>query len=104
MDDFGTGYSALSYLSQFPIDSVKMDRSFVNDLARGKGDAALVRSVVELGQALDMEIIAEGIEHRGQLDSLHDLNCTVGQSFYFARPLECAKVTDLVRARSRQAA
>ena len=104
IDDFGTGYSALSYLSQFPIDSVKMDRSFVNDLALGKGDAALVRSVVELGQALDMEIIAEGIEHRGQLDSLHDLNCTVGQGFYFARPLEGAEVTDLVRARSRQAA
>ena len=104
IDDFGTGYSALSYLSQFPIDSVKMDRSFVNDLARGKGDAALVRSVVELGQALNMEIIAEGIEHRGQLDSLHDLNCTVGQGFYFARPLEGAEVTDLVRARSHQAA
>jgi len=104
IDDFGTGYSALSYLSQFPIDSVKMDRSFVNDLALGKGDAALVRSVVELGQALDMEIIAEGIEHRGQLDSLHDLNCTVGQGFYFARPLEGSEVTDLVRARSHQAA
>ncbi len=104
IDDFGTGYSALSYLSQFPIDTVKMDRSFVNDLARGKGDAALVRSVVELGQALDMEIIAEGIEHRGQLDSLHDLHCTVGQGFYFARPLEGSEVTELVRARSRQAA
>jgi diguanylate cyclase (GGDEF)-like protein/PAS domain S-box-containing protein len=104
IDDFGTGYSALSYLSQFPIDTVKMDRSFVDDLARGKGDAALVRSVVELGQALDMEIIAEGIEHRGQLDSLHDLHCTVGQGFYFARPLDGAEVTELVRARSRQVA
>jgi EAL domain-containing protein (putative c-di-GMP-specific phosphodiesterase class I) len=73
IDDFGTGYSALSYLSQFPIDTVKMDRSFVNELAMGKGDTALVRSVVELGEARQMEIIAEGIEHRGQLDSLADL-------------------------------
>jgi len=72
--------------------------------AAGKGDAALVRSVVELGQALDMEISAEGIEHRGQLDSLHDLHCTVGQGFLFARPLDGAEVTELVRARSRQVA
>jgi diguanylate cyclase (GGDEF)-like protein/PAS domain S-box-containing protein len=96
IDDFGTGYSALSYLRQFPIDSVKMDRSFVHDLSRGAGDAALVRSVVELGEALDMEIIAEGIEHRQQLDSLSELRCTVGQGFYFARPLDADAVTELL--------
>jgi diguanylate cyclase (GGDEF)-like protein/PAS domain S-box-containing protein len=96
IDDFGTGYSALSYLRQFPIDTVKMDRSFVHDLSRGAGDAALVRSVVELGEALDMEIIAEGIEHRQQLDSLSELRCTVGQGFYFARPLDAEAVTEFL--------
>src|SRR4051812_24636479 len=68
IDDFGTGYSALSYLREFPIDTVKMDRSFVNNLGDGSADSALVRSVVELGEALDVQIIAEGIEVQGQLD------------------------------------
>jgi diguanylate cyclase (GGDEF)-like protein/PAS domain S-box-containing protein len=98
IDDFGTGYSALSYLRQFPIDTVKIDRSFVHDLARGASDAALVRSVVELGEALEMEIIAEGIEHRQQLDSLSELRCTVGQGFYFARPMDAEDVTELLRS------
>ena len=70
IDDFGTGYSALTYLRDFPIDMVKMDQSFVDDLSAGRGDQALVRSVVELGEALDMEIVAEGIERRDQLDHL----------------------------------
>jgi diguanylate cyclase (GGDEF)-like protein/PAS domain S-box-containing protein len=96
IDDFGTGYSALSYLREFPIDSVKMDRSFVSDLACGTGDAALVRSVLELGEALDMQIIAEGIEDVNQLTSLSDLRCSVGQGFYFAPPLEAADVSVLL--------
>jgi EAL domain-containing protein (putative c-di-GMP-specific phosphodiesterase class I) len=96
IDDFGTGYSALSYLREFPIDSVKMDRSFVRDLACGTGDAALVRSVLELGEALDMQIIAEGIEDEGQLTSLSDLSCSVGQGFYFAPPLNAADVDALL--------
>ncbi len=96
IDDFGTGYSALSYLREFPIDSVKMDRSFVRDLACGTGDAALVRSVLELGDALDMQIIAEGIEDQDQLSSLSDLHCSVGQGFYFAPPLKADDVGSLL--------
>jgi diguanylate cyclase (GGDEF)-like protein/PAS domain S-box-containing protein len=96
IDDFGTGYSALSYLREFPIDSVKMDRSFVRDLACGTGDAALVRSVLELGDALDMQIVAEGIEDQSQLTSLSDLHCGVGQGFYFAPPLEAHAVDSLL--------
>ncbi|HEX5911094.1 MAG TPA: EAL domain-containing protein, partial [Thermoleophilaceae bacterium] len=88
IDDFGTGYSALTYLRDFPIDMVKMDQSFVNDLSAGRGDQALVRSVVELGEALDMQIVAEGIERRDQLDHLSDMRCSVGQGYYFARPLD----------------
>jgi EAL domain-containing protein (putative c-di-GMP-specific phosphodiesterase class I) len=96
IDDFGTGYSALSYLREFPIDWVKMDRSFVADLAFGSGDAALVRSVLELGEALDMQIIAEGIEDQNQLTSLSDLSCSVGQGFYFAPPLDAYDVSALL--------
>src|SRR4051794_37814405 len=88
IDDFGTGYSALSYLREFPIDTVKMDSSFVNNLGNGSADSALVRSVVELGEALDMQIIAEGIEAQGQLDSVSDLRCDVGQGYFFAPPLD----------------
>jgi EAL domain-containing protein (putative c-di-GMP-specific phosphodiesterase class I) len=87
IDDFGTGYSALGYLREFPIDTVKMDRSFVHDLAHGAGDAALVRSVLELGDALGMQIIAEGIENIRQLESLSTLRCETGQGFHFAPPL-----------------
>ncbi len=96
IDDFGTGYSALSYLREFPIDMVKMDQSFVADLTRGDGDAALVRSVVELGGALDMQIVAEGIERRDQLDSLSGLKCDLGQGYFFAHPLDEAAMTELL--------
>jgi diguanylate cyclase (GGDEF)-like protein/PAS domain S-box-containing protein len=87
IDDFGTGYSALSYLRHFPIDTVKMDRSFVHDLGEDEADAALIRSVVELGEALDMKIVAEGIENRDQLDSVSALNCDVGQGYFFSVPV-----------------
>jgi diguanylate cyclase (GGDEF)-like protein len=88
IDDFGTGYSALSYLRQFPIDTVKMDRSFVRDLGQGKADSALIRSVVELGEALEMQIVAEGIEGQAQLDSVSGLRCDIAQGFYFYPPLD----------------
>jgi len=99
IDDFGTGYSALSYLREFPIDMVKMDQSFVNDLSRGDGDAALVRSVVELGGALDMQIVAEGIERREQLDSLSGLNCDLGQGYFFAHPLDVPAMDELLEGK-----
>jgi diguanylate cyclase (GGDEF)-like protein/PAS domain S-box-containing protein len=88
IDDFGTGYSALSYLRQFPIDTVKMDRSFVHDLGEGNADSALIRSVVELGDALDMQIVAEGIEGQDQLDSVTGLRCDIGQGYFFSPPLD----------------
>jgi EAL domain-containing protein (putative c-di-GMP-specific phosphodiesterase class I) len=96
IDDFGTGYSALSYLRDFPIDMVKMDQSFVDDLSAGKGDQALVRSVVELGEALDMQIVAEGVERKDQLDHLHEMRCAIGQGYYFARPLDSDLMAELI--------
>jgi EAL domain-containing protein (putative c-di-GMP-specific phosphodiesterase class I) len=99
IDDFGTGYSTLSYLREFPIDIVKMDRSFVQKLGRARGDDALVRSVLEMGEALEMDIIAEGIEDFSQLDSLRALSCGVGQGFYFSRPLSASEIADVVAGR-----
>src|SRR4051794_4932785 len=96
IDDFGTGYSALSYLREFPIDTVKMDRSFVHNLGKDRADMALVRSVVELGEALDMQIIAEGIEVQGQLDSVTGLRCDIGQGYFFAPPLDADAMRSLL--------
>ena len=102
IDDFGTGYSALGYLREFPIDTVKMDRSFVHDLAHGAGDAALVRSVLELGDALGMQIIAEGIETTKQLESLSTLRCATGQGFHFAPPLTAGQFEVLLAGEPAQ--
>ena len=99
IDDFGTGYSTLSYLREFPIDIVKIDRSFVTELGRGGSDAALVRSVLDLGEALNMEIVAEGIEDTTQLDSLKAMSCAVGQGFYFSRPLTGVEMSAILGAR-----
>ena len=103
IDDFGTGYSALSYLRQFPIDTVKMDRSFVHDLGKGRADQALIRSVVELGEALNMQIVAEGIEGQDQLDSVSDMRCDIGQGYFFYPPLDEQGMLSALRDANRVA-
>lgn len=87
LDDFGTGYSSLSYLQRFPIDVLKIDRSFVAPMAGLTYDARLVRAIIALGESLGMKIVAEGIETDGQLAALQSLGCTMGQGFLFAAPL-----------------
>ena len=83
MDDFGTGYSSLSYLGRFPVDILKMDRSF---LASRENDS-LAAAIIALGENLTLEVVAEGIEHPEQAASLQDLGCNLGQGFLFARPM-----------------
>jgi diguanylate cyclase (GGDEF)-like protein len=85
MDDFGTGYSSLSYLSRFPVDILKMDRSFLE--AESDADSGLAAAVVALGETLDMQVVAEGIELTTQMTSLRQLGCELGQGFLFARPM-----------------
>ena len=87
VDDFGTGYSSLSHLSSLPIDSLKIDRSFVRDLHLGSNESAVVRAIVLLGKSLGKSIIAEGIETEAQLTLLREMGCAVGQGFHLARPL-----------------
>jgi len=92
LDDFGTGYSSLSYLQRFPIDVLKIDRSFVAPMAGLTYDARLVRAIIALGESLEMKIVAEGIETDGQLAALQSLGCTMGQGFLFAAPLQSEQI------------
>jgi PAS domain S-box-containing protein len=86
IDDFGTGWASLTYLHRFPIDALKVDSVFVKGLGESPSATAIVRSIVSLGQELDMEVVAEGIETEQQLRALRSLGCTVGQGFLFAEP------------------
>lgn len=86
LDDFGTGYSSLSYLHRFPFDGLKIDRSFISRMHVDQHSFQIVRTIVELGNSLGLELVAEGIEEEQQLERLIDLGCTYGQGFLFARP------------------
>lgn len=87
MDDFGTGYSSLSYLKRFPVDTLKIDRSYVEGLGSDAGDTAIVHATVAFAKSLDLDITAEGIERDDQLVRLRDLGCEFGQGYHFAKPL-----------------
>jgi len=96
IDDFGTGYSSLSYLSSLPIDSLKIDASFVRGMRSGSKEAEVVRAIVTLGASLGKEVIAEGIESESQLDQLRDMGCGSGQGFHLSRPLAAQSVDQLL--------
>jgi diguanylate cyclase (GGDEF)-like protein/PAS domain S-box-containing protein len=91
IDDFGTGYSSLSYLHRFPIDTLKIDRSFVTRMSENNENVEIVRTVVMLAQVLGMDVVAEGVETKEELKILRDLKCEYGQGYYFSRP---SNVTD----------
>jgi EAL domain-containing protein (putative c-di-GMP-specific phosphodiesterase class I) len=89
LDDFGTGYSALGYLRRFPVDILKIDRSFVSGGDAGHhDDDQLVRTIVELGRAYELDVVAEGIEDEGQRQRLVELGCSHGQGYHFGRPAD----------------
>ncbi len=92
VDDFGTGYSSLAHLQHFPVDELKIDRSFVSGMLRGREAGVLVHTLVQLGQALGIETLAEGIEDLAQLAHLRDEHCGGGQGFLFAEPLPAEEV------------
>jgi diguanylate cyclase (GGDEF)-like protein/PAS domain S-box-containing protein len=96
LDDFGTGYSSLSYLKRFPIDQLKIDRSFVAGLEEREEDRAIVRAIVGMAQALGLTVVPEGVETEVQLAALVQLGCQYAQGFLLARPLEPAKVEELL--------
>ncbi|MEV7623301.1 EAL domain-containing protein [Actinoplanes sp. NPDC089786] len=90
IDDFGTGYSSLAYLRRFPVDTLKIDRSFVERIGAQTDDAALARTIVQLGQSLNMSTVAEGVEEYGQLAALRAMGCRFAQGFYFSPPVPAA--------------
>jgi diguanylate cyclase (GGDEF)-like protein/PAS domain S-box-containing protein len=101
VDDFGTGYSALSYLQRFPIDMLKIDRSFVEHARPTSPSLNLVRSIVQLGRSLHLDLVAEGIEEAEQAEELLAMGVTSGQGFYYARPLEPAHFASLLASDAR---
>ncbi len=87
IDDFGTGYSSLSYLKRLPIDVLKIDQSFVRDMLTDRSDAAIIEAIVRMGQALDLELVAEGVECSEQSQQLLALGCELMQGYLYCRPM-----------------
>jgi predicted signal transduction protein with EAL and GGDEF domain len=90
IDDFGTGYSSLSYLQELPVDAIKIGSAFVRDLDGGQRQRSIVRAIIRLAHELDLEVVAEGVESRGQLETLWSLGCDQVQGLFFAHPLAAA--------------
>jgi EAL domain-containing protein (putative c-di-GMP-specific phosphodiesterase class I) len=99
LDDFGTGYSSLSHLHRIPVDQLKIDRSFVTNLTRDEGSAAIVRSTIDLGHNFRLEVVAEGIEDRETWEALRALGCDTAQGYFISRPLPKERFTEWIAAR-----
>jgi diguanylate cyclase len=97
IDDFGTGYSSLSYLAKLPADEIKIDRSFITNLTQGTAPTALVRGIVDMARALDLEILAEGVELESQQEILRDLGCRLSQGYLYSKPLNPSDFADFAK-------
>ncbi|MFP5299515.1 MAG: EAL domain-containing protein, partial [Actinomycetota bacterium] len=98
VDDFGIGYSSLTYLKRFPLDVLKIDRSFVEDIDRTTQEAALAQAVVALGQTLNLMTVAEGVETQAHADRLLDLGCRTAQGYLFSRPVPPSELGAVIRS------
>jgi diguanylate cyclase len=102
IDDFGTGYSSLAYLKQLPVQTMKIDRSFVMDMLESESDAAIVRSTIDLARNLGLRIVAEGIETEAMWDALRAQGCTLAQGYLISKPLPAAELAPLLAERGRR--
>ena len=96
IDDFGTGYSSLSYLHKFPVDTLKVDRSFVREMTRNDENAKIITTIIALAHGLGLHVIAEGIESADQLQMLNDMSCEYGQGYHFSRPMPSQSILKLL--------
>jgi len=99
VDDFGTGYSSFSYLSTLPVDRIKIDKSFVDHIAKTADGYAMVRAVVDLTHTLGLQAIAEGVEHEEQASALRDIGCRFSQGYLFARPMPASDLATFIDPR-----
>lgn len=100
MDDFGTGYSSLSYLKYFPLNVLKIDKSFIDDLPTGRADCKMVSAIIQMGQGLGLKLLAEGVEHQEQLDYLRESGCNLYQGYYCSKPLPAQEFVALLAAQN----
>jgi len=96
VDDFGTGYSSMSYLRRFPIDKLKIDRSFIHELSSRQDDASIVKAIVSLAHSLKLKVVAEGVETPAQLELLRQLGCDQYQGYYYSPAVTPAEFASLV--------
>ncbi len=98
LDDFGTGYSSISYLKRLPVSTLKIDYSFVRDIVDDRSDRVLVETIVTMGQLLDLNVVAEGVEEKEQLDILSAFGCNCYQGYYFSRPIPFDEFESLLKS------
>jgi diguanylate cyclase len=103
IDDFGTGYSSLSYLRRFPVDTLKIDQSFVSAMQRERENWAIVSTVVVLGRNLRLQVVAEGVETLSQLEKLRSIGCDAAQGYFFSKPVPSNAVKTIVDLNKRPA-
>ncbi|MFY4775156.1 putative bifunctional diguanylate cyclase/phosphodiesterase [Metabacillus sp. RGM 3146] len=96
LDDFGTGYSSLNYLKKLPIDILKIDRSFIQEITEDKQDAAIVQAVINIANSMNLTVIAEGLEAREQAELLGEIGCQQGQGYFFSKPVPLSQFVDLL--------